>query len=638
MALSSTIYTITAPDVGKTTFDLVFEGATENPPGYLAKSHIFMWLNDVQVTVGGGGSEYDGSGITFTFPTSTTVEVTGHAAELADVIEFRRTLPTDKPVVDFVDRAGITEAQLDTLALSVLYASHENKDGYGTGTQTYYTLAKLYATAAEDTEVETGKYSALHYAAKAAASAAAAAADEILTNADAAATAADAIATAADAASTAADLVQTNLDQIQTTSDAADTAADLVLTNADVVLTHADVVLTNADVVTTNADAATTTQDAIDTAADAASTAADAISTAADAVSTAADVVLANKWAEEDEDVEVTAGAYSAKHWAAKSAATGDYLPLAGGTMTGEVVLNGSPTLATHAVPKSYIDAKPNPNLLINGGFDVAQRGTSGSDGYIIDMWEMVNTTTVNTSTVTLNDASIKRLLMTNTTTGSTIIQQKMESSVGGRLQGKVLTFSGWISNNAGDPGLILQLVRPTTTADDWSAITVIESTTLYPASTATGSYIFYSFTFAAVDDGTKGLGIRLYRASDASGSTTLFAQLKLEVGTEATAFDEIPYGEILAKCQRYYCKAAAVKGCGCQYNGTYWRANTIPFPVEMMAAPTVTIASAAPVSDANIFSTGATAQGFGPTYAEAYAASGVASYFQCNYVAESVL
>ena len=76
------------------------------------------------------------------------------------------------------------------------------------------------------------------------------------------------------AAKAAADVVLTN--------------ADVVTTNADVVLTNADVVSTNADVVTTNADAATTTQDAIDTAADAVSTAADAVSTAADVITAAA--------------------------------------------------------------------------------------------------------------------------------------------------------------------------------------------------------------------------------------------------------------------------------------------------------------------------------------------------------------
>lgn len=113
--------------------------------------------------------------------------------------------------------------------------------------------AKRWAVEVEDTVVITGSYSALHHAAKAAASAIA----------------------------TAADLVNTNQDTI-------DTAANLVLTNADVVLTGNDVTSTNADVVTT-------TQDAIDTAADVIAAAASA---AAAALSATQAQAAAQGWAD----------------------------------------------------------------------------------------------------------------------------------------------------------------------------------------------------------------------------------------------------------------------------------------------------------------------------------------------------
>ena len=69
MALSSTIYTISSGEVGDSAWDLVYEGRVEHAPGYLDASHIFMYINDIQVTVGGGGTEYGGSGITFAFVT-----------------------------------------------------------------------------------------------------------------------------------------------------------------------------------------------------------------------------------------------------------------------------------------------------------------------------------------------------------------------------------------------------------------------------------------------------------------------------------------------------------------------------------------------------------------------------------------
>jgi len=116
---------------------------------------------------------------------------------------------------------------------------------------------------------------------------------------------------------------------IQTASEAAKTAAEAAATAsaasaaasaADVVSTNADVVSTNADVVSTAADAVSTAADAAQTALDRIATAADVVLTNADVVSTAADVVLANKWAEEAEDVPVVAGKFSALHWAAKAA------------------------------------------------------------------------------------------------------------------------------------------------------------------------------------------------------------------------------------------------------------------------------------------------------------------------------
>lgn len=167
MALSTTEYTVEAGQVGQAEWDLSFEGGVDNPPGYLAKAHIFLWLNDVQVTVGGGASEFGGSGITFSWVTSTRVSIAGYSPVLNDKIEFRRTMPTDKPPVNFVDTAGITEKMLDNSNLANLYAVHEIRDGFGTGTQSYYALAKLYANGEEDYEVEPGQYSAKHWSIKA---------------------------------------------------------------------------------------------------------------------------------------------------------------------------------------------------------------------------------------------------------------------------------------------------------------------------------------------------------------------------------------------------------------------------------------------------------------------------------------
>ena len=49
-------------------------------------------------------------------------------------------------------------------------------------------------------------------------------------------------------------------------------------------------------------------------------------------------------------------------------AALGDYLPLAGGTMTGQIVLVGDPVSALQAAAKQYVDARDALNLSLSGG------------------------------------------------------------------------------------------------------------------------------------------------------------------------------------------------------------------------------------------------------------------------------
>lgn len=158
MALSATVEIIDSGTVGKILYDLAFEGPA---PSYLEKAHIFLWVNDVQVDVGGGTGP-DG----FTWITESRVQLKTYVPVLDDKIEFRRTIPKDDVYRDFVDGAGITETQLDEQNLANLYSIHEIMDGYGTGIISYYNLAKAYANAAEDVEVETGFYSSKHFSLK----------------------------------------------------------------------------------------------------------------------------------------------------------------------------------------------------------------------------------------------------------------------------------------------------------------------------------------------------------------------------------------------------------------------------------------------------------------------------------------
>jgi hypothetical protein len=550
MASSSTIYTIGSGDVGKTVYDLTFEGATANPPGYLDEDHIFMWLNDVLVTVGGGSAEYGGSGITFVFTTDTQLTVTGYAGVLDDKVEFRRTMPIDQPIIDFVDGAGLTESDLDKLALENLYRVHEIQDGFGTG------ISASVASVAE-------------YAADAEAAAVSTAADLLLTNADVVSTNADVVSTNADAAATAADLVQTNLDQISCASDAADTAADLVLTNADVVLTHADVVSTNADVVTcaghaTDAETAQTAAETAQTAAELAETNAETAETNAEASAIAAGISETNAAVSE-----VNAAASAAN--------------------------------------------LSNDNLFINGDFQVWQRGNYGSAvGYdCADRWraDTIGLTftiwkqafTAGQTDVPGNPTYYAQVGVTHAVGASNymLFEQRVEHVT--KHAGQTLTLSWWAQSVTASSDMAVEFIQvfgaggsAPVTSLGVSKKTVTTSWAKYEATVTlpsisgktvgTGSYlavIIWMSAGSAYDARTDSLGLIPHSIN--------FANFKLERGDTATELLPRPYGDELTLCQRYY-ESGTIQMIGSASAAGQWVGNTHAWSVTKRTTPTLAL------------------------------------------------
>lgn len=73
------------------------------------------------------------------------------------------------------------------------------------------------------------------------------------------------------------------------------------------------------------------------------------------------------------------------------------------------------------------------------------------------------------------------------------------------------------------------------------------------------------------------------------SGATFNITGIQLEVGEEATPFEQIQYGQQLALCQRYFFRMA-----GSYYGGSYGSGSFVSglFPVEMRVTPTITYSS----------------------------------------------
>ena len=695
MALSATIYTVGAGEVGQTEWDLTFEGYVANPPGYLSKTHITFWLNDVQVTLGGGATEYDGSGITFSWVTATRVSIAGYSPVLNDKIEFRRTIPKDDVWVNFVDRAGITESQLDGQNLANLYSIHEIMDGFGTGSQSYYALAKLYANADEDVEVEAGNYSSKHFSLKAAASALAALTSQNAAASSESAAAASEAQTIANAAATAADLVQTNLDQIACAADAVSTAADAAATAADLVQTDIDQAAAAASaaaaLVSQNAAAAS------ETAAGLSETAAAASETAAGLSETnaAASEAKAEDWATELEDVEVETGKYSALHWAAKAeaaaesglfketehtatagqtlfdhnsavlneqisingaiigtadysvsgeevtltagAAAGDivriqtigliavneYVPLSGNStepMTGQLRLAGAPSDDDDASNKAYVDGAVGGNLLVNGEFNIWQRGTSFStQGFTADRWlwqqtggalqidkdTLILTAQPNSDFLTKNALQAVTAGLTGASDYAQVVQRCEDVK---RFGNRILTFSFDVwTNVGGTPELNIrqvfdfgtggsadiaqQATNPTLVDSTWNHVVVTFPAVDITAKTITDTDSFMSLNILT----SAGSSIRSgYQDLPQQSGYWYFTNAKLEYGPVATPFVKRTIAEELALCQRYYWYGTlAGKGQGRHYAlnaNTYLNSGSVSFPVTMRESPTLTI------------------------------------------------
>ena len=198
-------------------------------------------------------------------------------------------------------------------------------------------------------------------------------------------------------------------------------------------------------------------------------------------------------------------------------------------------------------------------NLIINGGFDVSQRGTyttatSAPDGYYLDRWAIdVNAITANIQqlTTTVDGGTVKtmKIIATSSATGALQMYQVVEAFA--VMAGRTLTFSARVKSNQSSTRLqiydgvsfIDDAGSRHTGGGDWENL----SLTFTPSSSST--------TLNARITGYDGL-IAL-----TTGDYIEVANAQLELGSVATDFEHRSYGEELALCQRYYSKNARAIG-----------------------------------------------------------------------------
>jgi hypothetical protein len=255
-----------------------------------------------------------------------------------------------------------------------------------------------------------------------------------------------------------------------------------------------------------------------------------------------------------------------------------------------------------------------NKNYLINGGFAIAQRGTSftasanNDDAYTLDRWYILSDTndvidvTQDTSTVPTNGqfAIALDVETVNKKFGiATIIENK--DCVG--LIGNTVTFSfkAKVSATTKLDNVKAAIVAWSGTADTVTSDIIsawnVEGTnpTLIANATyenspvnlnLTTSYASYSVSAAVDTASTK--NIILFIWSDVTDTTLgdflYIAESKLELGSTATAF-EYAGGTLegeLAACQRYYYLVVSNDSRGLIALGTYDGATVVSAPIKL--------------------------------------------------------
>lgn len=228
----------------------------------------------------------------------------------------------------------------------------------------------------------------------------------------------------------------------------------------------------------------------------------------------------------------------------------------------------GISTFSQQTINTEVSDPIRSGNVLINGSFDIWQRGTSVSvvgNGYGVDRWISNSgiTHTVSRHLTGLPSRSQYSARVTAPTSGTTNFFQIVETSNVRPLWNKMVTFSGKIRRNATLTQNMSIDIRRNPTVDasiGTSGWISIANQTLLNATIPTGSsssdWLSFSLTAFVPSDGTaNSLYVGFNSGTMPAGASYDITEAQLEVGSVATPFrrNAPSIQAELAACQRYY-------------------------------------------------------------------------------------
>ena len=195
-------------------------------------------------------------------------------------------------------------------------------------------------------------------------------------------------------------------------------------------------------------------------------------------------------------------------------------------------------------------------NLIINGGFDVWQRGTSltAASSYLADRWANGTSEAQSRQAFTVGQTEVDgnpTYYHRSGGGGSAYygLDHKIENV--GTLSGKEVTLSYWMKGSSAFTNAPYR--GQNFGSGGSSGVEAALST-----SSITTSWVRYThtFTFPSISGKTVGASsfsqLNVFRANIANIVVDI-ANVQLELGSVATDFEHRSYGEELALCQRYY-------------------------------------------------------------------------------------
>jgi hypothetical protein len=267
-----------------------------------------------------------------------------------------------------------------------------------------------------------------------------------------------------------------------------------------------------------------------------------------------------------------------------------NFVPLSGGTMTGN--------LNTPSINGGGVTGR---NYLINGGFDIWQRGTSHTSAiYTADRWfqfgnDSITRQSFNTTSPEIPNGLYYMRYQATQAGAYHYIEQRIENGHID-LSGKTITISFWGRSNTGSN-------------NSFSILTALNNDSqLYSANftlTTTWQKYYATFTIAELNYAASYRYLRMGGIGDSGGVD--LAQIKYEIGSAPTEFSRagITIQGELSLCQRYYYTLPY------NYNSarsnpytdflimntadqTTWARGVVQFPVTMRATPSLESPTAA--------------------------------------------